>query len=174
MILRHKFAHFCIVNLHLLPASEKDISTIQALAHEIWNDHYPAIIGQEQVDYMLNSMYAAESMLKQMETGQQFFLLLQDETPIGFASVENKAQGQYFLNKCYIKTDRQRTGAGSYVINAVLAHYADCRELRLQVNRQNYKAINFYFKMGFVIEQVADFDIGDGYFMNDFIMLLKR
>ncbi len=109
------------MNLHLLSASEKDISTIQALAHEIWNDHYPAIIGQEQVDYMLDRMYAAASMLKQMETGQQFFLLLQDETPIGFASVENKGQGKYFLNKCYIHTDRQRTGAGSDVRLAGLA-----------------------------------------------------
>ena len=162
------------MNLHLLPASEKDIFIIQALAREIWNDHYPAIIGQEQVDYMLNRMYAAESMVKQMESGQQFFLVSLDEKPIGFASVENKAQGKYFLNKCYIKTERQRKGAGSYVINAVLAHFSDCRELRLQVNRQNFKAINFYFKMGFVIEQVADFDIGDGYFMNDFVMLLKR
>ena len=26
---------------------------------------------------------------------------------------------------------------------------------------------------GFVIECVADFDIGDGYFMNDFVMLKK-
>jgi hypothetical protein len=35
----------------------------------------------------------------------------------------------------------------------------------------NYKAINFYFKNGFTIEKVADFDIGDGYFMNDFVMI---
>ena len=45
------------------------------------------------------------------------------------------------------------------------------QEIRLQVNRQNFKAINFYFKAGFKIEKVADFDIGDGYFMNDFIMI---
>jgi len=170
----HKFAHFCTVNLHLSTAAEKDISTIQALAHEIWNDHYPAIIGQEQVDYMLKRMYAADSMLQQMLSGQQFFLVLDNENPIGFAAVENKGSGNYFLNKCYIKTSTQRSGVGSYVIQELLINYTDCRELRLQVNRQNYKAINFYFKMGFVIEQVADFDIGDGYFMNDFIMLLKR
>jgi hypothetical protein len=28
--------------------------------------------------------------------------------------------------------------------------------------------------VGFVIERVADFDIGDGYFMNDFVMLYRR
>jgi ribosomal protein S18 acetylase RimI-like enzyme len=43
--------------------------------------------------------------------------------------------------------------------------------MRLQVNRQNYTAINFYFKLGFTIERVADFDIGHGFFMNDFVML---
>jgi ribosomal protein S18 acetylase RimI-like enzyme len=174
MVLPHKFAHFCTVNLHLSAAAEKDISTIQALAREIWNDHYPAIIGQEQVDYMLNRMYAADSMLQQMQSGQQFFLVMEKGKSIGFASVENKEPGKYFLNKCYIKTTLQRSGVGSYVIHEILKKYEDCRELRLQVNRQNYKAINFYFKMGFVIEQVADFDIGGGYFMNDFMMLLKR
>jgi ribosomal protein S18 acetylase RimI-like enzyme len=162
------------VNLQLSTADEKDISTIQALAHEIWNDHYPAIIGQEQVDYMLERMYSASSMLKQMHDGQAFYQVINDEKPIGFAAVENKSPGQYFLNKCYIKTLVQRGGIGSWVIRTILEKYTDCKELRLQVNRQNYKAINFYFKMGFVIEQVADFDIGDGYFMNDFIMLLKR
>ena len=162
------------MNLQLSTADEKDIFTIQALAHEIWNDHYPAIIGQEQVDYMLNRMYNADSMLQQMHAGQQFFLIMDNEIPMGFASVEKKGDGKYFLNKCYIKTSVQRGGIGSWAIRTILEKYTDCKELRLQVNRQNYKAINFYFKMGFVIEQVADFDIGDGYFMNDFIMLLKR
>ena len=40
----------------------------------------------------------------------------------------------------------------------------------LTVNRQNYKSINFYFKNGFIINEIADFDIGNGYVMNDFVM----
>ena len=39
---------------------------------------------------------------------------------------------------------------------------------------QNYKSINFYFKNGFVIERVADFDIGNNFVMNDFVMIWKR
>ena len=46
--------------------------------------------------------------------------------------------------------------------------------VRLTVNRKNFKAINFYFKQGFIIEEVKDFDIGNNYEMNDFIMLYKR
>jgi diamine N-acetyltransferase len=49
----------------------------------------------------------------------------------------------------------------------------DTSELRLTVNRKNFKAINFYFKNGFIIESVKDFDIGNGYLMEDFVMLRK-
>jgi ribosomal protein S18 acetylase RimI-like enzyme len=45
------------------------------------------------------------------------------------------------------------------------------KTIRLTVNRQNYKSINFYFKNGFKIERVEDFDIGSGFWMNDFIMI---
>ena len=46
--------------------------------------------------------------------------------------------------------------------------------VRLTVNRQNFKSVNFYFKNGFTIERVADFDIGNGYVMNDFVMMWKK
>lgn len=82
--------------------------------------------------------------------------------------------GQLFLNKLYIDTREQGRGLGQAIWQNVLLLLSDLREMRLQVNRQNYKAINFYFKVGFVIERVADFDIGDGYFMNDFVMLYRR
>jgi ribosomal protein S18 acetylase RimI-like enzyme len=41
--------------------------------------------------------------------------------------------------------------------------------LQLQVNRDN-KAKNFYEKLGFVVIDYKDFDIGHGFFMNDYIM----
>jgi hypothetical protein len=44
-------------------------------------------------------------------------------------------------------------------------------KLKLTVNRKNFKAINFYFKNGYIIESVEDFDIGESYLMNDFVMV---
>ena len=52
--------------------------------------------------------------------------------------------------------------------------FPDLNTMRLTVNRSNFKSINFYFKLGFIIEEVKDFDIGNNYFMNDFIMIYKR
>ena len=51
---------------------------------------------------------------------------------------------------------------------------ASIEKLRLTVNRQNFKSINFYFKNGFKIDHVEDFDIGNGYVMNDFVMLWEN
>ena len=77
------------------------------------------------------------------------------------------------MNKLYIDTRQQRSGIGQAIWQELMIMITDLRTMRLQVNRQNYKAINFYFKLGFVIERVADFDIGDGYFMNDFVMIYQ-
>jgi RimJ/RimL family protein N-acetyltransferase len=73
-----------------------------------------------------------------------------------------------------IDTEQQGKGIGAEAFERLLEHYADAREIRLTVNRQNYKSINFYFKIGFRIERCADFDIGGGFFMNDFVMCWKR
>ncbi|MBL7811923.1 MAG: GNAT family N-acetyltransferase [Bacteroidetes bacterium] len=153
-----------------LPA---DIPAIHDLARKIWNQHYPAIIGQEQVNYMLQKIYNADSLKQQMQEGQHFFLIELEKNPVGFLSfsVQNE---NIFLNKFYIDTSLHRKGLGRLSFQRFLGMIPDAFEIRLQVNRQNYTAINFYFKMGFVIEKVADFDIGDGYFMNDFIMIWRR
>jgi ribosomal protein S18 acetylase RimI-like enzyme len=72
-----------------------------------------------------------------------------------------------------VDTTEQRKGIGSTFLKHILEQIPDSESIELTVNRQNYKAINFYFKTGFIIKDVADFDIGEGYFMNDFIMIRK-
>ncbi|MEY3716177.1 MAG: hypothetical protein RL285_52 [Bacteroidota bacterium] len=162
------------MNLQLVLATDENISSIQTMADQIWRDHYPEIIGMEQVEYMLGRFYSREAMLQQMRDGQQFYRVMLDGQPKGFLAIEARGEGNYFLNKLYIDTREQGRGLGQAIWQNVLLLLSDLREMRLQVNRQNYKAINFYFKVGFVIERVADFDIGDGYFMNDFVMLYRR
>jgi ribosomal protein S18 acetylase RimI-like enzyme len=53
-----------------------------------------------------------------------------------------------------------------------LAKEAGLSDVYLQVNRNN-PAVHFYQKQGMEIVETADFDIGNGFFMNDFIMSKK-
>lgn len=162
---------FCLVKVQLISASSKDIPAIQSLANQIWQAHYPAIIGQQQVDYMLDMVYKKDSLEMQMLEGQKFYLILCDGNTCGFLSVIEKEPNHYFIHKFYIAVAEHGKGIGSMAFAELQKLYPNAHKYSLQVNRQNHKPINFYFKLGFIIEKVADFDIGNGYFMNDFVMV---
>jgi diamine N-acetyltransferase len=160
-------------NISARPALPADLPTIIQLAQKIWQDWYPAIIGQTQVDYMLQRMYSTQSLEAQMsEKGHQFHILMADNQPVGYCSISADNCKDFFIHKFYIDTRQHRKGLGKYLMAYIVDNYQP-QTLRLTVNRKNFIPINFYFREGFVIEKVEDFDIGDGYFMNDFVMLRK-
>lgn len=158
----------------LRPATLADIPVIAELAERIWYAHYTAIIGAEQVAYMLHLLYSPSALQRQMEVEQQVFWMLEDAgQTLGYLAVTNRGGGQYFLNKFYIDNGQRGRGLGLIAFELLLAKYPDLQALRLTVNRQNIHSINFYFKIGFLIEQCVDIPMGEGFVMNDFQMLWR-
>jgi len=88
---------------------------------------------------------------------------------IGFISVSSENNADYFIHKFYIKQSLANKGIGSRILEKI-TKLVSPKSFSLTVNRQNFKSINFYFKNGFKIDYIADFDIGNGYQMNDFVM----
>jgi ribosomal protein S18 acetylase RimI-like enzyme len=167
------------VKLQLNLASEADIPEIFRLAEASWQAHYPAIIGQEQVDYMLARFYNDESLLQQMRDGQRFYFIEIDSVRAGFVAISSPgkhflAPDSHFIHKFYLHPSQQNRGVGAAAFEALARVETEAQHIRLQVNRQNFKPINFYFKLGFRIESIGDFSIGDGYEMNDFVMVWTR
>jgi RimJ/RimL family protein N-acetyltransferase len=159
------------MDLRLQLCSKEDTGKIAELAQLIWNQHYRSIISDEQIKYMLSNMYNHTSLLQQMQEKKHLFYFVVAGSEItGFLSVNEISEGYWFLNKFYIDQTKAAKGIGTAAFEAVLKLHT-IKKIELTVNRQNYKAINFYFKNGFKIKEVADFDIGNGYFMNDFVML---
>lgn len=159
----------------LRPATLFDIPLIRELAHRIWWSHYPGIITDEQITYMLDLIYSEQALERQMtEEGQQFWLAEANGTAIGYLSVSRQEEGVYFLHKFYLDTACRGKGLGTLAFHALQDQYPDLQELRLTVNRQNFKSVNFYFKVGFVIEKCVDTPIGRGFVMDDFQMLWRR
>lgn len=154
-------------------ASPQDAAIIAALAERIWKKHYITIITMEQIEYMLEKMYSEESLISQMNEGHDFTVVSVDGIDVGYISISTKDGKEYFLHKFYVEVAEQGKGVGTELFKYILNNLGNAETVKLTVNRANYKAINFYFKNGFVIDQVADFDIGEGYFMNDFVMLKK-
>ena len=159
------------VNIHFKKATLGDIALIAQLADSIWRRHYPTIISLAQIDYMLALMYSPTAIAQQMQQGQHYTLIYNDSEAVGYYAVSEKEVRHYFLHKFYIDTTKHRQGMGAVALQYMLDN--DCQgyeSICLQVNRRNIKAVNFYFKQGFVIDHAMEFDIGQGYTMDDFVM----
>lgn len=166
------------MSVSLEPITRDETILIADLADEIWKDYYKDFISTEQINYMLGKFYSNHSLHAQIDEGQIFLKIIDNDSVIGFVSYSRKEKAEYFIHKLYVKTLYHGQKIGSAVIKILSdrmrgeSDNADI-QVRLTVNRQNFKAINFYFRNGFIIERIADFDIGNGFFMNDFVMLLK-
>ena len=159
--------------IQLILAKEADINTITRLAQKIWNDHYVEIIGQQQVNYMLDKMYSYNSLSDQLNKKKHsFYLVKNDGQDVGFISVSSDNDHDFFLHKFYIDQAISNSGIGTKALSQLIDLIRP-ETLTLTVNRQNFKSINFYFKNGFRIDRVEDFDIGNDYKMNDFVMVRK-
>ncbi|MBK8520554.1 MAG: GNAT family N-acetyltransferase [Chitinophagaceae bacterium] len=166
--------------LSLKKATAADIPLIRELTFAIWPQTYSSIISQQQIDYMLDMMYSPASLQKQMEEEGCTFIIVYDEgEPVAFASyaqhpADNETEPKIWkLNKIYILPSQQGKGTGKFIIRYIVDEIKSlhAKALQLQVNRENM-AKDFYEKLGFKIIKTADFDIGKGYFMNDYVMEL--
>jgi GNAT superfamily N-acetyltransferase len=157
-------------------ATASDIDLIINLAWKIWPLTYEEILSKKQISYMMSLFYSADALEKQMLAQRHFFLVMHsDEMPCGFASYSNINNSTAFkLHKIYVLPELQGKGLGRLLLNHVVSNLLDQggQKLLLNVNRYN-KARQFYERLGFTVIGEEDIDIGNGYFMNDFVMELK-
>lgn len=158
-------------------AGSRDLAVIAQIARATWPVSYRDMIPASQIDYMLDLFYAPASLERQAEElGHLFFILQNEDQAIGFASIEcdHAEAGTCKLHKLYVLPSGQKSGAGKFLMQHII-HTAMVRHqqsLVLQVNRKN-PALGFYRHLGFFIRETLDLDIGNGYFMNDYLMELS-
>ncbi len=157
-------------------ASPLEIEIIRSLIQRIWKPTYREILSEEQMDYMVEKMYDVQTLQDQMDEGHQFLILNEDNSPVGFAGFQPDypEQGTCKLHKIYLLPETQGKGLGKMLLNEVVsrAKSAHQNSLLLNVNRYN-KAFDFYKSYGFEIKEEIDLHIGNGYYMNDYIMELN-
>lgn len=161
------------MSVEIRPVEAGDVDEISVLARLIWNRHYPGIITQEQIDYMLGQRYAPGRLLEELASpGVWWDQALLDGARAGFAATLRAGPGEHKLDKLYVHPDVQRRGVGG----ALIAHACEraradgCTALILAVNKQNAKAIAAYRKNGFAIRESVRVDIGSGFVMDDYVM----
>ncbi|MEO6637195.1 MAG: GNAT family N-acetyltransferase [Ginsengibacter sp.] len=162
--------------LTIKSAGLQELTTIQSLAHEIWPLTYRDILSPGQLEYMIDKIYSISSLQHQLVLlKHKFILAFNDGKPVAFASYSaDDTNTRYKLQKIYVLPGLQGTGTGKFILNNIIniARVAGAVSIELNVNRHN-KAKRFYENFGFKIMEEADIDIGQGYYMNDYIMKLE-
>jgi len=160
--------------LKIRNAFVEDIPLIRELTFKVWPQTYAALLSPEQISYMLDLMYSESSLLRQMNEGSQFILVYDNDDPCGFAAFYETKSFVFKLDKLYILLSQQGKGTGKFVIDHIIDEIKKkgTTALQLQVKRDN-KARHFYEKIGFNVIAEKDFDIGNGFFMNDYVMEKK-
>lgn len=155
-------------------ATTADCALIRELAEQIFPVTYRDILTPEQNDYMMEWMYSPDNIRKQMEEeGHVYQLAYDGEKAVGYVSVQQQEEDVFHLQKIYVLPRYQGAHCGSFLFRQAIkyikeVHPAPCL-MELNVNRNN-PALHFYERMGMRKLREGDFPIGNGYYMNDFIM----
>lgn len=150
--------------------------TIHELAQQIFPFTYRDMISEEQMEFMMDWMYSPASLLRQFEEGHEYFIASHEGRDCGYLSIQPEGQDVFHLQKIYVLPDFQGLHIGSFLFREAVSHIKSRRRnpcrMRLNVNRKNEKALQFYRHQGMKQISSGDFDIGNGYYMNDYIMEL--
>lgn len=166
----------CVVRM----ADADQLHLARSIAQITWPVAYSHILQPGQLEYMLDKFYCDAALYEQYHQQQHQFLYAYDDDTnvIGFASYsriaidENKTTCK--LHKLYVLPDWQKTGIGKILLEEVITASKNmgATHLIVNVNRQN-NAIHFYQKMEFELVKEEDIDIGNGYYMIDYVLERK-
>ena len=165
------------MNFSIRKATTDDCSLIRELASQIWEPTYRSILPEEQLNYMFEMMYSVEHINQQMtELGHRYFIFYADNEPVGYLSIETKSEDEFIFQKIYTLPELQGKGLGRYIIEQGIAYLKSIHPspfiVELYVNREN-PAVAFYEHVGMKKIDTRDHHIGNGYYMNDYIMAMK-
>ena len=98
-------------------ATVADCELIHTMAKEVFPATYKDILSPEQLDYMMDWMYAPSNVRKQMEEeGHVYSIAYKENEPCGYVSVQQQEKDVFHLQKIYVlPAFRVRIAAVSYL-----------------------------------------------------------
>lgn len=151
--------------------SDSQIQEIADLAAVIWTEHFTPIIGEKQVDYMLDKFQSYPALKQQLADGYEYYQFFDGNSFCGYCGIHPE-DGKLFLSKLYI----EKSFRGRHFATRAFDFLKElCRErgyssIWLTCNKNNSGSLAVYRHLGFEVTDTQEADIGDGFIMDDFIM----
>lgn len=157
----------------LRKGDEEGIAAMSKLAEGIVREHFDPIIGEAQNSYMIEKFNSPAAVKQQLEDGYRYFFVKKDDADIGFIAFYPRGTAMY-LSKFYLKKSERGIGYARRMLEFVTeaAKAENLQSVELNVNRNN-PVCAIYEKLGFEILREDKKDIGNGFFMDDYLYSLK-
>lgn len=162
--------------MEFVPLWPEDAAAVRAMsdmATAIVREYYDPIIGEEQNTYMLQQFQSVPAIQRQLAQGYRYFFVRDGGADVGFVAFYPRGDAMY-LSKFYLYRACRGRGYGRRAL-AFVAERA--RELglgavELNVNRHN-DTLGLYEHLGFRVIRAEKNDIGQGYYMDDYVCRLE-
>lgn len=168
------------MGVRFVPVStDADRRKLAGLAAEIWNEYWPALIGQAQTDYMVENFQSLPAIERDIaECGYEYWFLEVPAVDGGFETAgytggcEEPRTGRFFISKIYLLKERRGCGLARRTVEFYdgLCRTRNLGAMYLTVNKHNELGIRAYRGTGFSVVDAVETDIGNGFVMDDFIM----
>ena len=155
-------------------AAPSDAAALAKLADEIWKEHYYPITGKAHVDYLLKTLQSEAVILDEIVSGRSiYFWMLLDGQRVGYCAICVRERSLY-LSKLYVKKDARQHGLSRMMLDYIIANYGEGKAyIHLNVNKHNDNSIAAYKRLGFVVTDALERDVGGGHVMDDFELRLE-
>ena len=122
---------------------------------------------------MLQKFQSAEAMREQINNGCEYYLVSLDNEPVAYAGIIPESEKKrLMLSKIYVKQSMRGNGVGKAMLEFIeqKSTHKGLESIWLTVNRFNHEPISWYKRNGFVTVDEVKKDIGNGFFMDDYVM----
>ena len=155
--------------------TEADIEIVARLGETIWRSHYAKMVSMAQIEYMLAGRYSPDKLRQYINADDRWLDLCRlANKPVGYCSYARTIiPAEMKLEQLYLLQEHRGKGLGRLMLRHIEAQARrhSLNVLVLQVNKRNVDSIAFYRKAGFTVREEATFDIGNGFVMDDYVMV---
>ena len=156
--------------------TQEQIDTLCAIAQEVWHETFDSLLPEGQTDYMIDKFQSDHAVKDQMaHQNYRYYLAKLQGQYAGFVGFAPRYQGEeeMYLSKVYLLAKYRHQGVVKAMFQLVeeQTKQEGLSKIRLTVNKKNTHAAQVYEHYGYKTVEWVESDIGNGYVMDDFVMV---
>jgi len=127
-----------------------DVLQIKKLLYETWTATYSGIYSLEAIKTVTSQWHSISLLTKQIQDPTSFFYIAKDiDKIVGMCNATiNHEKNTINIQRLHVLPQYQRQGIGSSLMTEAIKAFPNASKVDLEVEKQNYRALSFYKKMG--------------------------